>query len=385
MDQSARANAGIPRITGFLCELTDPSLAGAHSLDVRGDLAAVVGKAGNVSLVDVGDPANMLLLGSHTEGLKDTEAVLFLDEKHLFVGDHGRALVIDVSDPGAPKVLPGSDLNCVNSTLNDGPLNDAVRCGDYVFCPNKGVHVVVRGDNPAVERGGGYVEVFDVSDPAHMRHAGSFRDPDRGSTHGLAVLPERGLLVYVNQMRYYNGRRLEFVNPDQRHLAVLDIGGSAGGSPREPVLLGQLAHPDMIGSNQVCAEGDYAYAVSIDTDMLSVIDIRDPREPRLVASVDSLSVPVGVCKQGDAIFVGNNNPADRPKPLFLEKSRRGLAGKASVVDVRDPQNPRIDNEFLHESLTGGHQLARSGDALLVTAGGGSDSYFPSLMALSVED
>jgi hypothetical protein len=264
-------------------------------------------------------------------------------------------------------------------------MNDAVRYGNCVFCPNKGVHVVPRKGEPAINTGGGFVEIFDVSDPARMRHVGSVEDPDRGSTHGLSLVEDRGLLVYVNQMRYYSGNRFDFVHPEQHHVAVLDIGGAAGGTPEAPVRMGQLRHPNLIGSNQVYAEGDFAYVVSIDTHMLSVIDIRDPRQPRLIGALDSLSAPVGIWKQGDALYIGNNNPADAQTPLFLEKSKKGLVGKVSVIDVSDPKEPRIANEFRHESLTGGHQLQRKDDGLFVTAGGGSRSYFPSFVSLAVED
>ena len=125
--------------------------------------------------------------------------------------------------------------------------------------------------------------------------------------------------------------------------------------------LKQVAWLDCAGGGQVVLEGNFAYIGHMDAPHgTSVVDVRDPAKPKIVASID---IPTGL--HSHKVRVANN--------LMLvnrERTRGDLPASdfvgLRVFDVSDPNNPR-DIHHWHAAGTGVHRFTFDGRYAYVSA------------------
>jgi hypothetical protein len=345
-NQKAYRNMNLT-ILSFNDELTTTAVKGSHSIDIcqSREICVVVGKWGCVSIVDISDPNNLVELGNYTTDLNDTQMVCFIDSNHVFIGDDGRAFVLNISNPANPQVV--SDLK----SSFTGPLNGGCIYGNYCYGANKGVNETK-----------GSIEIFDISDPENLTYVGSYEDADGDSPHDVKVVPSLGILVYVCKRP-----------GDVKQIATLDIS-----DPENPVLLDTLAHSDWQGSNQLAVNDTHCF-VAINYDCaFGIADISDPCNITISGWVSIPPSPCGVWKHGDYCFTGNQFDKDGINNM-------SSPGCVSVIDVTDVTNPVVVNQFNHSTLYGGHQLQRYNGSLFVTAGGSGSKYLASFVSLDIED
>ena len=123
-----------------------------------------------------------------------------------------------------------------------------------------------------------------------------------------------------------------------------------------------LASPGYQGTHDVAVQGDYAYAVCYNTDAFHVIDISDPENPSIVATLTDavltrLDGAHDVIVDGDYAYVT-------------------VLNKDSIVsiDISTPASPVIADELVDNvKLNAVHALAKQGD--YIYAGGLGGNYF----------
>jgi hypothetical protein len=124
------------------------------------------------------------------------------------------------------------------------------------------------------------------------------------------------------------------------YLHVIDIS-----DPRHPTIAGCREVP---GYRDVAVSGNYAF-VGNSIRGLSVIDVSDPYDPQIVASLDAMGGGASLTLTGSVLYLGD-----------------GSAG-VRVIDVGDPLHPRIIGGVDTPGMAG--KGAGRGDLLCLTDGG----------------
>ncbi len=291
--------------------LDDKALAGAHDVELSGNIAYVPGKEQSLSVIDITDPAKPEILWfKYDDEIRDSETVLPVGD-HLLLGTTD-FLTLDVKDPKNPVIL---------KTISDPPridrINGIVKIGAYALAANKS----------------GYIDAFEISDLANPEYFGALEtkkafglmsphDIDRYGDHVVIVDP-RGFV------------------PPLGGLGVFKV--AEGGkvlSLDQWTLSGKVEARALIGANRVQMHGDFAIVAgsfmsevrkeieagkgSVARAHMAVVDLSDPGEPKVVAKL---------------LF-----PDERgPNGLTLAGKVAFCAGGQTVAayDISDPKNPQL--------------------------------------------
>jgi len=216
------------------------------SLSLAGSLAYIAaynplhwGPPGSLSVIDLGDPRNPLLIG----GLDMTMECggIVVDGTHAYVlgrtDSAYRLSVVDIQDPHVPWIAGDLDFSDVTYGL-------AVS-GDYAY-------VTVRTvDYPYVYG----LRIVRISDPGHPMVVAAI-----DSVFGYSA--------------FIRGNNLYLVSGG---LSVFDIS-----DPVHPQLIGTLDTPGEMGTPAMAFDEPYAYWSK--RTCFHVIDLADPRSPRLIGS-----------------------------------------------------------------------------------------------------
>lgn len=275
--------------------LEHEGLAGAHDIEVREGVAYVAGKTGRVAILDVSDPARPSLLSTistdEESALNNAETVLLVDDTCL-LGTNA-LLALDISHPSAPTITRIVDDERIDR------INGMVSWGEHAIAVNKG----------------GYLDVFDISDPrepsllgvADTRKSGNLRSPHDIARFGdrYLVLPSAG-----TEMPAYFG--IYEVSRTGGQLLPADAWRC----------IGTVYDSNLAGANRIVVDDRYAYVCCHYSHRLGIIDLADPHEPRLVTTVRTAGYePDGLAKDGALLFVGAGRTVE-------------------VFDVATPDNPR---------------------------------------------
>ncbi|MCZ6636250.1 MAG: hypothetical protein O7G87_22870 [bacterium] len=287
-------------------------LKGPHDIELQGDLAFVAGKWGAFSILDVSDPERPEILGGITEGMDDPETVLPAGEI-CFLGTND-FYAIDVQNPTRPRILKQIAHEKIAA------INGMVRWGDTILAANKR----------------GFIDVFDVSDPADPVFVDALDTQERGgllSPHDLDLWGERIFVADQRDKSPLKGRVYRFAEGD----ALLPCA--------EWAIEGAMEGEDLNGANRVVMDGDYAYVAANKVGRIGVIDIRNPEALVQVANVEVGFVsPCGMTLSGKVLYVGTGRLVE-------------------ALDVSDPLHPvslGYCNVFPQEARD--NQNNRPGDA-----------------------
>ncbi|MGB2822090.1 MAG: hypothetical protein WBF17_13990, partial [Phycisphaerae bacterium] len=288
----------------------DEAFAGAHDVELSGNLAFVPGKGGSIAVVDIADPHKPRLLWFKRDGkeLEDSETVLPVG-KHLLLGARD-LFSLDVSNPKQPVFLKKV------ADRSDGRIdriNGMVKRGDHVFAANKA----------------GWIDVFDVSDIKSPTLFGAFetrRKLGLVSPHDVDAFGDCIAIVAPNGF----GRNLV------GQFAIFKAMDTAGRAlPVDRWVLHSITESrKLIGANRVQVSGSFAYTGGSwsagprekqgpgTRGDLAVIDISDPEKPRIVAAVPFSDTrgPNGLTVAGKVVFLAGGQSVD-------------------AVDVSDPHRP----------------------------------------------
>lgn len=231
-----------------------------------------------VLVYDVTDPTRPVLTDSVTTDARMVLDVKVNDDRTLAVfsreGAATRAngiVLLDLADPAHPVVLSE-----YTETVGGG-VHNTFFTGDHVY---------------ATHDGDGALHIIDITDPRH---------PVEASEWGT-VTPGR----YLHDLYVQDG--IAYLAYWQDGLVILDVGGgNKGGSPKNPVFLGQLKYDATAlygpggggprGTHTVYVEGDRAYvgdevyppvyndltAPIYPRGYIHVVDVSDPERPLEIA------------------------------------------------------------------------------------------------------
>jgi hypothetical protein len=295
----------------------EEAFAGAHDVELSGDLAFVPGKKGAIAVVDIADPKQpeLLWFRQDMETFSDSETVLPVG-KHLLLGTRDFHS-LDVSDPKNPSILKTiSDRDRIDR------INGMVKRGDHVFAASKA----------------GWIDVFDISDIGFPTLFGALEvreQHDLRTPHDIDAFDD--YVVVVDPVR--------FSGPVGK-LAIFKVRDPKG--QLLPVdqwkLEGLVEGEELIGANRVQVSGSFAVTAGSwtpsarkeqDADVspcMGVVDISNPRKPRIVASVpfSDFRGPNGLTIAGKLVFLAGGHTIE-------------------AVDISDPRSPvKLGSQKLNE-------------------------------------
>jgi hypothetical protein len=287
--------------------LHDEALAGAHDVQLSGNIAYVPGKWNSLSVIDISNPAEPEILWFRNDsGIPDAETVLPVGDK-LLLGTKD-FLTLDVKDPSNPIIL---------KKISDRPridkINGMVKVGNHVFAANKSR----------------YVDLFDVSDMNNPILSGALEAKDRFSLsapHDVDRYGDYILIVDPNGFAPPVGKLGLFKVMEQGRVLPVD----------EWQLVGRTEGKELIGANRVQVKGDYAIIggsytpaareeAGVGFAHMAVVDISDPTNPTIVAEEPfydyrgpnglTIAGNVAFCAGGQTVAAYDiSNPA-KPVPL----------------------------------------------------------------------
>jgi hypothetical protein len=313
---------------------------------VDGDHAFVADYDGGLQVVDVSNPSAPALVGSYPTSGNAKDVAISGDWLYLAAGTQGM-LVLDITDPAAPILHHAydtpTDANGVAlagelAYVADGAsgllaLDVADLCTPtlerevFIGLP---IGMAVSGDFAYVvsDRGGDYLDVFDISDPEHPTRVGS---ADVSVSAAWDVVVE-GAYAY------------------------------AGGYGVEVFDISDPAHPAAVGLypqttpwfhvRGLAVSGDLAYLGAQDS--LVILDVSDPTHPTKLGGYYTNNAQE-LAVDGDYVYLGN------------------IAYGFQVFDVSDPTTPTLVGTYPQSSW----DVAVSGDLAV--------SYYDDVQLLDVSD
>ena len=299
------------------------ALAEPHDVELQGSLAFVPGKGGSIAIIDVADPAKPYILWHRHEKrrLHNAETVLPLGH-YLLLGTND-LISIDISNPRAPQFC-----KTVSDRTRIGRINGMAKRGDYVFAAGKD----------------GWIDVFDVSDPASPILVGARNTRSSGELgwpHDIDVFGD--YIIVVDPAGF--GRRDLPGKVGIYHVARHVTCELIPVTDWEQV--GVLANDDLVGANRVQVAGIYAFVAASQTDKpgkVVVVDISDPARPAQVAALPFSDArgPNGLTIAGSVLFLAGGQTVEaveitqptRPVKLASYKCLQAFpAGRDSAHDL----------------------------------------------------
>lgn len=247
--------------------ITSPNVVGYIALgnqtldiEVRGNYAYVGVLTDNkLCVVDISTPASPSLTGSVTDSTKLNQVHGIAKEgdyvyccAYAAGGSTGHFTIVDVSTPASPTIR-GSIANDGNNYMKG--CHDVQVVGNYAYIISSDHHV---------DTDGRFV-IVNVADKDNPYVVSSLTGTEY---HRSADIQIKGNYAYFGQWGYPHD------NPQHRYIRVIDIS-----NVNSPSLVGGLAGYNMyIGY----IEGDLLYGVDSRFDIVVVVDISDPTNPKYI-------------------------------------------------------------------------------------------------------
>lgn len=202
-------------------------------------------------------------------------------ETKAFVGNGPRLSLIDISEPGAPVMT--------SEVVFQGVVSAIEAAGEVVF--------VVTGMSD--------VWVVDFSDPDRPDRAHVYSRPE----YSIVDLESDGNMLYVAGYRWLPNEALSFLH-------ILDVQ-----DPGQPVELGTLERSAAFGK-MLLSEG-LLFITDGWRDSLVILDVTTPHNPLFLAEHRHHSHPGEIAISGEHVFVPTST------------------GWVHSIDISDPANPRL--------------------------------------------
>ncbi|HID24383.1 MAG TPA: hypothetical protein EYP14_18565 [Planctomycetaceae bacterium] len=303
----------------------DEALNRPHDVEVQGGLAFVAGKGGSLAILDVSDVTRPRVLSALVglEQLEDAETVLPMGNV-VPVGSRD-FLAVDVSDARRPMVVKR-----ISNRPRIDRINGMALRGQIVFTANKV----------------GSVGVFDVSNPSDPNLVDVLDTRIRGglrSPHDIAVFGDRILVanaahhgpVFVQVYRVADPKTHALLPTDK-----WEIEGSI-------VATGKL-HEHLGGANRIAIAGRYAGVGAFVRDRVGIIDIRNPKRLKLLATMPVADIGAnGMAAAGRILFVAGGEAveaidlSDPARPVSIAQYRNGRLFPTRRLMLG--KMPRFDN------------------------------------------
>ena len=330
--------ATTPVLSGSVANKT--SLSGAGYVAVSGHYAYTLAYlAGTVTVVDISNPAAPAVVGqsAYAPSLQNAAHIVISGHYAYVVSQNrngisgsgvnddgtGNALtILDISNPTAPTIVGSVH----DSRLLFGAHGVAVS-GSYAFVAAQGC---LSGQPCPDSTVGNALVVIDVSNPASPQIVASISNaslpPQWSGTS--ALLHACGIAVsgnYAYVTASYSAR-----------LTVIDIS-----NPLQPAIVASIQNKS-VGSTlplpvDVAVANGYAYVANeVNNGILTVVDVHNPLSPHVVGSITSAADLAGAYRvrvRGNFAYVASS-----------------YAQAMAAVDISDPANPRVAGVFTSSGL-----------------------------------
>jgi choice-of-anchor B domain-containing protein len=327
---------------------------------------ALVGRIDGTSMVDITDPFNPKFLvdvpkteGSPAAGWRDIKVY----KNHAFI-------VADGSDQHGMQVFDLTRLRSITSprVLKPDLTYTRIASAHNIVIDTTSGFAFAVGSNGGGETCGGALHMIDIRDPRNPTFAGCFADPSTGIQR-TGYTHDAQCVVYAGPDTAHAGRQIcinssetaigiadvtDKANPkplsraaypnvsythqgwltdDQRYFYVNDEGDEVQGLVQgtrtliwdvsdldDPVLAGQFVSENKASDHNLYVKGNLMYQSNYASG-LRILDISDPRSPKLVGNFDTN--PVGVDAPG---FSGSwsNYPYFKSETLVVTSIQEGL-------------------------------------------------------------
>ena len=278
--QTQNLNMGTHKIVGVVDPTTDQEAATKKYVDFKGTTSPELEPIWTSEALAGGNPV-------------DAIRNMIVENGYLYVANNnGPFYVFDVHDPNSPHLISTLQTNkkCCNN----------LKLGDYCFISTRENHSIL---------------VIDVSNPKNPTIVEEFIDTTRLSdAHGLFLDPIKKLLYAINA----GG------GGAHGYFCIIDIS-----NPLSLTLTGSLQSTTSFSQgHDIVVDGKYAYVTAYRTaggctDSPTIIDVSDPANPSIVASLTMYQGESYILKRGRYLFTGSHEPA---------------VGLTSY-NVEDPTNP----------------------------------------------
>lgn len=381
----------IPGYTSYFTGLSTP-----YRLDVAGDYAYVAstGSYDRIKVLDVSDSTNItevFTIDDGSDGFTKLEDIGGIDVhgNYLYVASGGTDngfTIIDVAgfktqNAEIGNLLAGSvqimDNLAVDNDVNirgDISAIDAFFAGDVAIhdtTSSTGLHVVKGGSGAALkithEGEGDFLSIYDSTTEILSITYDSDREITEFSGAPMLALGrnsspamkaevydgdgEFSLLDNPNYLEVQGNLAFVLSDGDSDSLTIIDIT-----DPEDPKLLSEVYDEDgefsRLGTpTSIFVQGKYAYITSAGTDdALTIIDISDPTDPDLVSEI----------YEG----LGDYDKLNGLKDVYVAGIYAYLVGDGeqymTIVDISDPANPVNVSETYFNVGRVGHQVYVSG-------------------------
>jgi hypothetical protein len=268
----------------------------------------------------------------------------------------GKLAAIDVSDPAEPVIAGASEAS---SSLTNATTVNIV--GEYAYVVSKNRNGT-EGSNTNEDGTGNSLTILNIGlDPASPTIVGTLHDTNSlFGGYGVAV---SGGYAYVAAQGCLSGQPCPEASVGNS-FAVINIANPA--SPTLEAALHDASLPSpwtgtgaFAHATAVAIHGNYAYVTAAYQNRLTVVNIANPSNPEIVASLKdgtNLSFPVDVAVSGHYAYV-----TDQISP-----------GRLTVVNVSNPADPQIVTSLSSASLDGAYRVRLRGDFAYVSAYSGHD-------------
>lgn len=215
------------------------------------------------------------------------------------------------------------DMTIVNCSDKRNPKVAAIR-PSYHFTHS----IVFSGDKAYMDaRSGGVCLIDDLSDP---EHPGPIRQIPWGWGRGIPALHPEAKLIYI-----FGGDTIK----------LIDIS-----TPDQPNEIGEVKMGRAIGRFLMSHDRQYAYALADGGENLAVISLKNPREPRIVATVRNVKPSDLAPKKKEKTEEDEMlEPEDEPEEGEAPEEEAG--GMALDVDLGD-RTKELEKQFLAEPTAG---------------------------------
>lgn len=337
-----------------------------YGMDIAlsGNRAFIASSAAGISMVDVSNPANPVVIGNYNDGdLVDSQDArgVFVSGNYAYLSDAEDGLkIFDISGSFSNPTVLSSYASSTWSSSDMLSVN-----GNYAYL----------GDSR-------YVSIIDISDESNPVFIKKF-DAGTGNQYILAegnylyVAKSTGLRIIdvsnklspsiVGNLSTYNGRSIK-ISGNYLYLAdysagmkIIDISDKAN-----PAIAGSL---DLGGSlvSDLAVSGDYAYlSISETVGGLQVVDISNKSAPALVGGRFNSGPRNKISLDGNYVY------------LYGTESSKG--GVFDVYDISNQQIPVFKKSF--RNIIGGSDITAYQDYLIVSS---QDNLGGGIMIFDVSD
>ena len=277
----------------------------------------------------------------------------------------GTLTVADISNPAAPHVVGQSPYAA--SLLNGSAVAVA---GNYAYVVSQNRNQA-NGSGSNDDGTGNSLTVLDISVPTAPTIVGTVHDSNLlFGAHGVVV---SGSYVYVAAQGCLTNPQPCPNGSVGNSFVVIDVS-----NPANPAIVASLRNVSLpapwTGSGAllhacgIAVSGHYAYVTASYASRLTIIDILDPLHPAIVGSrlsSSQLPLPVDVAVAGGYAFVANELTSN---------------GRVTVVDVSNPVLPQIVGSVAGPALNGAYRIRIRNNFAYVAA-----TYSPSMSVIDISD